>query len=161
MLGFQKPPPKARKLCLTVCQKPVLSPKQFCNHQELRSLLEASAAHRTHLMVFPLGQHLIPEEVTVASQFATGITGHFWCGPVPTCTSAGNPHARSHFPPLGRWGRAHKTLLGCGSLVPEHRLLPGHVTGQSVVMGLCLPAGFIALVVEGSMKNRVVGETPG
>lgn len=50
---FQKLSPKAGNLCFPACLKPVLRPKQVCNHPALRSLLEASAVHRTRLTVFP------------------------------------------------------------------------------------------------------------
>lgn len=50
---FQKLSPKAGNLCFPACLKPVLSPKQVCNHPAFRSLLEASSVNRTRLTVFP------------------------------------------------------------------------------------------------------------
>lgn len=50
----------------------------------------------------PPGHHQNPEEVTVASHFATGVPRHIWHGPIPGKLLEGAncwwPRGRPHFP---------------------------------------------------------------
>lgn len=70
--GLDKLSPKVRNLQRRACQMSTLSPKLFCNHQELRRLLTAFCCTQKttdgHLFIFsPAGSRSKPEEVTGAS----------------------------------------------------------------------------------------------
>lgn len=145
---FQKLSPKAGNLCFPACLKPTLTPKQVCNHPACRSLLEASAVHRTWLTVFPPPppvHHRNPQEVTVASQFAIGVPRHIWHGPVPGKLLEGAncwwPQGLPTFPMSAwSWGSPNPPGLG-DSATREHWLLQAHVTGQSTGRRLCPVSG--------------------